>query len=306
MKKKVLVITGPTGSGKTKLSIEIAKLTNGEIVSADSMQIYKEMNIGTAKATLEELSQAPHHMVDIIDVGQNFSVADYKKMAFECIDDIISRNKLPIVVGGTGLYINSIVEEINYFDTGESKEFRDKLNEIAKEQGNEVLYNELCEKDPDAAAKIHINDLKRIIRALEVYEFSKTTITEQQKNSKEIEKKYDYIMIGLTTERSILYDRINKRVDVMFEEGLLEEARKIIAKSDVLGTSYQAIGYKELKKYFDGEISLDEAKEVIKRESRRYAKRQLTWFRRNENIVWLDISDNIEENIKKVLEILST
>ena len=183
--------------------------------------------------------------------------------------------------------------------------FREKLNKIAEEQGNEVLYNELLEKDPEAAQRIHINDLKRIVRALEVYEFSKTTITEQQKNSKEIEKKYDYIMIGLTTERSILYDRINKRVDVMFELGLLEEARSIINKSDSLGTSYQAIGYKELKKYFDGECSLEEAKECIKRESRRYAKRQLTWFRRNENILWLDIQNDINDNINKVLEIFS-
>lgn len=305
MKKKVLVITGPTGSGKTKLSIEIAKRCNGEIISADSMQIYKEMNIGTAKPTNEELSQVVHHMIDIVEIGQNFSVADYSKMAFSCIQDIISRGKLPVVVGGTGLYINSIVEEINYFETGESTEFRDKLNKIAEKKGNEVLYNELCKKDPEAAKRIHINDLKRIVRALEVYEFSKTTITEQQKKSKEIEKKYDYIMIGLTTERSTLYDRINKRVDTMFELGLLEEARDIIAKSDSLGTSYQAIGYKELKKYFDGECLLEEAKELIKRESRRYAKRQLTWFRRNENIVWLDIKNSINDNINKVLEILS-
>ena len=305
MKKKVLVITGPTGSGKTKLAIEIAKKTDGEIVSADSMQIYKEMNIGTAKPTLEEQNQSVNHMVDIIDIGTNFSVADYKEMAFNRIEDIILRGKLPIVVGGTGLYINSIVEEINYFDTGESKEFREKLIEIAEKQGNEILYNELIKKDPEAAKRIHINDLKRIIRALEVCEFSNTTITEQQKNSKEIEKKYDYIMIGLTTERSILYDRINKRVDEMFNNGLLEEAEKIIAISDTLGTSYQAIGYKELKKYFDGECSLDEAKEVIKRESRRYAKRQLTWFRRNKDIIWLDIKNDINENIKKVLEILS-
>jgi len=305
MKKKVLVITGPTGSGKTKLAIEVAKILDGEIVSADSMQIYKEMNIGTAKPTEYELSQAPHHMVDIIDIGDNFSVADYKEMAVKCIEDIISRGKLPIVVGGTGLYINSIVEEINYFETGESKEFRERLLDIANSKGNEILYQELVEKDPEAAQRIHINDLKRIIRALEVYEFSKTTITQQQKESKENEKKYDYIIIGLTTERSILYERINKRVDLMFEDGLLEEAKNIIAKSDSLGTSYQAIGYKELKKYFDGEQSLDEAKEIIKRESRRYAKRQLTWFRRNENINWLDIQNGIQQNTEKVLEILS-
>jgi len=305
MKKKVLVITGPTGSGKTKLAIEVAKRLNGEIVSADSMQVYKEMNIGTAKPTSYELSQAPHHMVDIVDIGDNFSVADYSKMAFDCIEKIIANDKLPIVVGGTGLYINSIVEEINYFETGETKEFRDKLNEIAEKSGNEVLYEELKLKDPEAASRIHINDLKRIIRALEVFEFSKTTITEQQKNSKEIEKKYDYIMIGLTTDRKILYDRINKRVDEMFDNGLLEEAKEIISKSDSLGTSYQAIGYKELKKYFDGECSLEDAKEVIKRESRRYAKRQLTWFRRNDKINWLDIKNGINENVEKVLEILS-
>lgn len=303
MKKKVLVITGPTGTGKTKLGIELAKRLDGEIVSADSMQIYKEMDIGTAKPDNEELSAAVHHMIDIVEVGESFSVADYVEKARKCIDDIISRGKVPIVVGGTGLYINSIVEEINYFDTNPSEEYRNKLLEIAKAKGNEVLYNDLKQKDPKACERIHINDLKRIIRALEVYEFSNNSITKQQEMSKMPDKKYDYVVIGLTTDRETIYDRINRRVDKMFEEGLLEEASKIIKKADALHTSYQAIGYKELKKYFDGEIPLEEAKDKIKQETRHYAKRQLTWFRRNQDIVWLDIKDDFNDNVNKVLRI---
>ena len=305
MKQKVIVIVGPTGIGKTKLSIELAKKIDGEIVSADSMQIYKKMNIGTAKPTVEEKQNIPHHMMDILDMGTNFSVAEYQSRAFSCIENILSRGKQPIVVGGTGLYINSIVDEIIYSEIEENAEYRLKLEKIASEKGNEVLYNELKGKDPKAAERIKLNDLKRIIRALEVFEMTGKTITEQQENSKPQDKKYEYIIIGLKTDREIIYDRINKRVDQMFEQGLLEEAREILKSVNEDNTSHQAIGYKELKKYFAGEESLEEAKENIKKESRHYAKRQFTWFNRNDKIIWLDSEVKTEENIEKIEKMLN-
>lgn len=304
MKQKVIVIVGPTGIGKTRLSIELAKKINGEIVSADSMQIYKKMNIGTAKPTEEEKQGIPHYMMDILDIGTNFSVAQYQSMAFEYISKILEKRKTPIVVGGTGLYINSIVDEIIYSEIEENLEYRQKLEMIAKENGNQVLHDELKEKDPKAAERIEVNDLKRIIRALEVYEMTGKTITEQQENSKPKETKYEYIIIGLRTDREVIYDRINRRVDLMFEQGLLEEAKEILKLTDDNNTSHQAIGYKELAKYFEGAETLEEAKENIKKESRHYAKRQFTWFNRNERIIWLDSEVTVEENIDKIEKIM--
>jgi len=305
MKQKVIVIVGPTGIGKTRLSIELAKKIDGEIVSADSMQIYRKMNIGTAKPTEEEKQGIPHYMMDILDMGENFSVAQYQNMAFSCIEEILNKGKTPIVVGGTGLYINSIVEEIIYSEIEENPEYRLKLENIALEKGNQVLHDELKEKDPQAAQRIEVNDLKRIIRALEVYEMTGKTITEQQENSKPKDTKYDYIIIGLRTDRETIYDRINKRVDIMFEQGLLEEAKEILKSTDDNNTSHQAIGYKELAKYFEGKETLEEAKENIKKESRHYAKRQFTWFNRNEKIVWLDSEVSVEENIEKIEKLVN-
>ena len=305
MKQKVIVIVGPTGIGKTRLSIELAKKIDGEIVSADSMQIYRKMNIGTAKPTDEEKQGIPHHMMDILDMGENFSVAQYQAMAFSCIEEILNKGKTPIVVGGTGLYINSIVDEIIYSEIEENPEYRQKLEEIALEKGNQVLHDELKAKDPKAAERIEVNDLKRIIRALEVYEMTGKTITEQQENSKPKDTKYDYIIIGLRTDRETIYDRINRRVDIMFEQGLLEEAKEILESTDDNNTSHQAIGYKELAKYFEGVESLEEAKENIKKESRHYAKRQFTWFNRNERIVWLDSEVSVDENIENIKELVN-
>jgi tRNA dimethylallyltransferase len=270
------------------------------------MQIYRKMNIGTAKPTEEEKQGIPHHMMDILDMGENFSVAQYQSMAFSCIEEILAKGKTPIVVGGTGLYINSIVDEIIYSEIEENPEYRQKLEEIAQSQGNQILHDELKQKDPKAAERIELNDLKRIIRALEVYEMTGKTITEQQENSKPKETKYDYIIIGLKTDREVIYDRINKRVDQMFEQGLLEEAKEILEATGKDNTSHQAIGYKELAKYFEGEETFDIAKENIKKESRHYAKRQFTWFNRNERIIWLDSEVNIEENIEKIKKIMKS
>ena len=305
MKQKVIVIVGPTGIGKTRLSIELAQKIDGEIVSADSMQIYRKMNIGTAKPTEEEKQGIPHYMMDILDMGENFSVAQYQSMAFSCIEEILNKGKTPIVVGGTGLYINSIVDEIIYSEIEENPEYRQKLERIAKERGNQFLHDELKEKDPKAAEKIEVNDLKRIIRALEVYEMTGKTITEQQENSKPKDTKYEYIIIGLRTDREVIYDRINRRVDLMFEQGLLEEAKEILKLTDDNNTSHQAIGYKELAKYFEGNESLEQAKENIKKESRHYAKRQFTWFNRNEKIIWLDSEVRVDENIEIIEKIMN-
>jgi tRNA dimethylallyltransferase len=306
LKNKVLVIVGPTATGKTKISIELARILNGEIISADSMQIYKKMNIGTAKPTEEEMKNIPHYMIDMIDIGDNFNVTKYQDMAMKYIKDIISRGKLPIITGGTGLYINSIVEERKYGETIESEAIREELEKEAMEKGNEFLYEELKKIDPESTQRIHINDLKRIIRALEVYKITQKTITEHQKSSKEKNKKYDYIIIGLTTDRKTLYNRINERVDKMFEQGLEEEAKEIIEEVSKKNTSFQAIGYKEWVDYFNGISTLEEAKEKIKQESRHYAKRQLTWFNKNKDIIWIDIKLPMEVIINKIIDVVCT
>ncbi len=304
MKPKILVVAGPTASGKTKIGVELAKRLNGEIISADSMQIYKYMNIGTAKPNVIEMQGIPHHLIDFVELGENFSVVQYKEMATKCMEDILSRGKVPIFVGGTGLYINSITEEIKYDETAENKEIREKLEKIAETKGNEELYKKLKEVDLDAYNRLHLNDTKRIIRALEVFETTGITITEHQKMSKEIEKKYDYKIVGLWLEREKLYDRINRRVDNMIKEGLETEAKNIIdmLKNSGKVTSFQAIGYKEFLKYFEGEITFDEAISSIKQESRRYAKRQITWFKRTNGLKWIDVERDIEEVIKDIID----
>ncbi len=289
MKKPLVVaVVGPTASGKTALAVEIARRMSGEIVSADSMQIYKNMDIATAKPTEEELSLVKHHLIGFIDSGEEYSVAMYKKDATETIIDIISRGKLPVVCGGTGLYIDTLIKNTTFFDHGKT-DIRADLEREAEEKGIEQLFERLKESDPEAASRLHINDRKRIIRALEVYLATGKTITEQDRLSHLEESDFDWCVIGLTAEnRQYLYDRINLRVEMMLEAGLLAEAEEFF-KSDYSATAKQAIGYKELKPYLDGTVSLGEAVEKLKRETRRYAKRQLTWFRRNDNVNWISI-----------------
>lgn len=305
MKPKVLVIAGPTASGKTKIGIELAKRLNGEIISADSMQIYKYMNIGTAKPTIDEMDNIPHHLIDFLDIGESFSVVQYQQMAKNCIQDILSRGKTPIIVGGTGLYINSVTEELKYDESAEDSSIRKELEEIAEKEGNERLYEELRVIDIESYNRLHLNDTKRIIRALEVYKATGITITEHQKMSKEIDKKYDYKIVGLSMGREKLYARINLRVDLMIEQGLEEEAKQIIDMVKDKGklTSFQAIGYKEFLKYFGGEIPLTETIDNIKQESRRYAKRQITWFKRTNGLKWVDVDRNFNEVILDIINI---
>ncbi len=295
-KPLVAVIVGPTASGKTSLSIEVARRLNGEIVSADSMQIYENMNIATAKPTEEEMQGIPHHLIGFLPMGESFSVASYKQKAVEAINDILSRGKLPIVVGGTGLYVDTLVNNTEFLDY-EKSDIREKLEKRMEQEGSEVLFEELKKVDSVAASKLHLNDTKRIIRALEVYYSTGRTITEQCENSHLHESEYDWCLIGITAEnRQVLYDRINLRVDLMVKDGLLQETESFF-KGDFSKTAKQAIGYKELKPYLDGHVSLDEALEKLKMETRRYAKRQLTWFRRNEKIHWLKIDKSTKAEL---------
>ncbi len=300
MKKPlVIVVIGPTASGKTSLSIELAKKFDGEIVSADSMQIYKEMDIATAKPTKEEMSQVKHHLIGILDPGEEYSVAMYKNDAVSAIKDILSRGKLPIVCGGTGLYVDTLINNTEFFEHGKT-DIRSELELKAEEKGIESLLDELKNIDPDAAYRLHINDRKRIIRALEVYYTTGKTISEQDRLSHMNESEFDWCIIGLTAEnRQLLYDRINLRVDMMLEEGLLDEAKLFFSKNCSL-TARQAIGYKELKPYLDGRATLNDAVEKLKMETRRYAKRQLTWFRRNTAINWISIDSTGDRDVADV------
>ena len=302
MNNKVFVIVGPTASGKTSLSIEIAKHFDGEIISADSMQIYKSMDIATAKPTTEEMQGIMHHLIDFVSPCEKFSVAKYKELCYKCIDDIIKRGKIPIIVGGTGLYIDTVVNNTVFLEV-DSSTVRLKLEKDLEENGIESLFQALKEIDPESAEKLHLSDKKRIIRALEVYYSTGKTITEQNLLSHTEKSKYDFLIIGLNAKnREVLYDRINKRVDLMIENGLLEEAQRFYS-GDFSSTAVQAIGYKELKPYLDGCCTLEEATEKLKMETRRYAKRQLTWFRRNKEINWLYIDDS-EVITEKAVEII--
>ena len=300
-KQKVIVIGGPTASGKTALSIELAKRINGEIVSADSMQIYKEMNIGTAKPTYDEMQGIKHYMISIINPNERFSVADYKIKAKEAIKQILDKGKIPIVIGGTGLYIDSLINEIEFPQMETDLEYRNKLDEIVKKEGLETLYNKAAEIDPEAMEKISINDKKRILRVLELYKQTGKTKTQIDKESRK-EPDYDYILFAINMDREILYDRINKRVDIMIENGLLEEVKNKYEKYKEFPTAMQGLGYKEVVEYIDGKITYEEMKEKVKKESRHYAKRQLTWFRKYDNIVWINGLEDIQKNIDYILE----
>lgn len=295
-----VVVCGATASGKTRLAIDLAKQFNGEIVSADSMQIYKGMDIASAKPSKKEQSGIPHYMMDFLEPTEAFSVADYVEMARPIIADIYSRGKLPIICGGTGLYINSLVDNIEFDDTGCDYGFREEMRKIAEEKGNSVLLEKLREIDPKSAERLHENNLSRIIRALEVYKISGKTMTQLQEESRRNPSPYNPFMVMLDYEqREDLYERINTRVDLMLKAGLLEEAREFFTHNDYI-TAAQAIGYKELKPYLDGVEPLDECVERLKRETRKYAKRQLTWFRKDVRIQRISVTKNV--NYEKILK----
>lgn len=287
-KIKIITVEGPTASGKTSLGIEIALKYGGEIVSADSMQIYKHMDIGSAKPTAEELAAVPHHMISITEPTVNYSLSDYVTEARKAIADIHERGKIPVIVGGTGLYINTLINNINLSEETPNSDLRHELERYAEEQGNEALHMRLEKIDPEAARNIHMNNVKRVIRAIEIYENTGITMTEQIRRSKSAGKIYEAHEYGVRYEREVLYDRINRRVDMMLESGLVGEVKaclKLGCTRD--NTSMQGIGYKEVIDYLEDKCDFDTMTDRIKQESRRYAKRQITWFKRN-NITWLE------------------
>ena len=300
-KIKVLAVVGPTASGKTNFSVELAKALDGEIISADSMQIYKEMNIGTAKPTADEMQGIKHHLIDFVPLEENFSVADYVKLAKEKIFDINSRSKLPIICGGTGLYVNSLIDNVDFTKQNSDIKVRKELEQRLKDKGIEPLLEELKTFDPESAERIHPNNVLRIIRAIEIYKVTGITMTQQIENSKKIDSPFSPLILGLDyRNRDVLYEKINRRVDLMIENGLLEEARKILSKK-CSKTAMNAICYKELLPYFEGTLSLEMAVDKIKQSTRNYAKRQLTWFRKDKRIQWihLDEYNDFKENLKK-------
>ena len=303
-KNKVIVICGPTASGKTALSIELAKKINGEIVSCDSMQIYEDMNIGTAKPTLEEMQEIKHYLIGYVSPEKRYSVADYKKDAKKAIKEIIEKGKNPIVVGGTGLYIDSLNYEIEYQDIKLDEEYRKKLEEEVQEKGLETLYEKAKKIDVKAIEKISPTDKKRILRVLEIYHATGKTKTEQEIESRKKEVEYDYKVFALNWEREKLYERINKRVDIMFEQGLIQEVKKILNKYSKFPTAMQGLGYKEVVDYLNGIYTKEEMIEKIKMETRRYAKRQLTWFRKNKQTIWLNAEDGTQKNIEIIIRSL--
>ncbi len=301
MKPIVYVIGGPTASGKSKLAVELAKKVNGEIISADSMQIYKEMNIGTAKVNKEEMQGVQHYLVDFVSPDERYSVSNFKKDAEKAIEEILEKGKTPIVVGGTGLYIDSLIYGIEFQNEEVDLEYREKLNKIADEKGLESLYKKAQEIDPEAMKKISINDRKRIIRVLEIYHKTGKTKTEQELQSRKNEVKYEYKVFAITMDREKLYERIEKRIDFMIEQGLIEEVKQILEKYHTFPTAMQGLGYKEVGEYLEGSCTKEEMIEKIKKETRHYAKRQLTWFRKNKETIWLDGEKSTDENVSIIL-----
>ncbi len=309
LQKKIplVVIVGPTASGKSKLAVELAHWLQTEIVSADSMQIYRGMQIGTAKPTVEEMEGITHHLIDFVELNEPFSVADYVAHAKICVERIAQKGKIPILAGGTGLYINSFLENLQFSDEDKDAVLCEQLAEKARDQGVQVLVEELRSFDPQSAERIDSHNVSRIIRAIEIYRTTGMTMTEHIAQSRSIPSPYSACIIGLDyTDRAILYDRINRRVDQMIRMGLVEEAKQVLSEQDG-NTALQAIGYKELLPYFQGNFTLEEAVEHMKRETRRYAKRQLTWFRRNPNIHWLkaDEMESHEQLVEKAKSLVT-
>lgn len=300
-KRPMIILTGPTAVGKTAASIELAKAVNGEIISADSMQVYKYMDIGSAKITKEEMDGVPHHLVDVLDPMEDFNVVRFQQMAKAAMEGIYERGHIPIVVGGTGFYIQALLYDIDFTENENDDSYRKELEEMAKEKGEEFLHSQLALVDPESAEQIHFHNVKRVIRALEFYHQTGKKISEHNAEEREKESPYHSAYFVLTDDRARLYDRIDRRVDLMMEQGLLQEVEHLrdrgLKREDV---SMQGLGYKELFGYFDGEYSLEEAVRIIKRDTRHFAKRQLTWFRRERDVIWIDKSQIGREDEKAV------
>ena len=300
--RPILVIVGPTAVGKTGLAIRVAKQVDGEIISADSMQVYKGLDIGTAKPTEAERQGVPHHLLDVVAVDQEFSVADYQLMVEDILMDLAKRGKTPILTGGTGLYIRAVLEGFVFDSQGKDDDLRARLQEVAESQGNIALHRRLAVVDPDTAKRLHPNDRRRVIRALEIYHTTGQTLSQHLDAQKQLKPRHQAVKFGLARNRPRLYQRIDARVDQMIEAGLLDEVKNLLEQGLAEGaTAMQALGYKELVGYLRGEYDLAEAIRLLKRDTRRYAKRQLTWFRRDEEIIWLDLDKlTIEDATDKI------
>ncbi len=304
-RKKIVVICGPTASGKTGLSLILANKFNGEIISADSMQVYKQLDVGTAKATKEEQSLAKHHLIDFLDPAESYNVEIFTRLAKEKIYEISSRGKLPFIVGGTGLYIESLVKGVAFTHQNDDKTIKNQLYKDLEEKGKEYLYNQLLQIDPDYAKTVHPNNAVRVIRALEIYYTTGVTMSKQIANSKPIEKPFDAFIIAITFKnRAKLYQNIDKRVDIMVNNGILQEAEYVYKNKELFKSSAAAIGYKEFFPYFDGNQTLQECVDILKQRSRNYAKRQLTWFNRMTDVNWVYVDDDIDyrEQAEKMLD----
>ena len=304
-KPKLLIVTGPTAVGKTELSIALAKKYNGSIISADSMQVYRYMDIGTAKIMPEEMQGIPHYLVDVLDPSEEFNVVRFQQMAKEAIQDIYAKGRLPIVVGGTGFYIQALLRDIDFEETQKETVYREELTAFAHTHGAKALHDKLRQVDEKSAAAIHPNNIKRVIRALEFYKETKTPISEHNEEQQQRTSPYDFRYFVLNQNRSLLYERIEQRIDLMLKQGLIDEVahlRDMGYTRDMI--SMQALGYKEILDYLDGVTSLEEAVYILKRDTRHFAKRQLTWFRREPDVIWLD-KENYPTT-KELLEQIST
>ena len=302
MKKPLVVLTGPTAVGKTKLSITLAKALGGEIISADSMQVYKHMDIGSAKITEKEMDGVPHHLIDVLSPFEEFHIVRFQELAKKAMEDIYSRGRIPVFVGGTGFYIQAITKDIDFTEGEEDKQYREELSRLAAEKGNEFLHEMLRNIDPKSAEEIHANNVKRVIRALEFYKENGFPIAQHNEEQKQNETPYNLAYFVLNAPRDLLYERIDRRVDEMMENGLVKEVQKLKdmgCRREM--TSMQGLGYKEILSFLEGEVPLEEAVRILKRDTRHFAKRQLTWFRRESDVIWVD-KDKFSFDEEKILE----
>ena len=306
-KKPLVILTGPTAVGKTALSVKLAKQIGGEIISADSIQVYRGMDIGSAKVTKEEMDGVPHYLIDVLEPDEDFHVVRFQQLAKAAIDEILAHGHIPIIVGGTGFYIQSILYDIDFNEEEDDHSYRTVLEERAAAGEGQALYQELCEVDPEAAQAIHANNIKRVIRALEFYHNSGTMISRHNQEQRERPSAYCSAYFVLTDDREKIYERINRRVDIMLEQGLIDEVRSLRDRGFTRDlVSMQGLGYKEMLDYLDGTLTLEEAVYRIKRDSRHFAKRQLTWFRRERDVMWMDRREypSDEEMLAQMIAVL--
>lgn len=305
MKQPLIILTGPTAVGKTALSIRLAKAIGAEIISADSMQVYRHMDIGSAKVMPDEMGGIPHHLVDVLEPWDEFNVVRFQEMAKQAAEEIRSRNHIPLVVGGTGFYIQALLYDIDFTETGEDTSYRRKMEELAREKGDEYLHDMLRQVDPASADAIHFHNVKRVIRALEYFHQTGEKISEHNERERQKESPYQFVYFVLNRERSDLYERIDRRVDQMMEQGLLDEVKKLKAMGCTREmVSMQGLGYKEMLSYLNGEISLEEAVYILKRDTRHFAKRQLTWFKRERDVTWIEADGDEETLLGRMMPIL--